>query len=88
MNFLILTNFIYKPIVRWYHAKATYSQIPNRQENHILKNINLDIKTGMSIGIVGLSGSGKSTLISLIQRLYDVDNEKNKNNNRIFIQTN
>lgn len=42
----------------------------------------------MSIGIVGLSGSGKSTLISLIQRLYDEDNEKNKNNNRIFIQTN
>ena len=33
----------------------------------------------MSIGIVGLSGSGKSTLISLIQRLYDEDNEKNKN---------
>ena len=58
------------------------------EENHILKNINLDIKTGMSIGIVGLSGSGKSTLISLMQRLYDVDNEKNKNNNRIFIQTN
>lgn len=42
----------------------------------------------MSIGIVGLSGSGKSTLISLIQRLYDEDSEKNKNNNRIFIQTN
>ena len=37
----------------------------------------------MSIGIVGLSGSGKSTLISLIQRLYDVNNKNNnyKKNN-------
>ena len=44
-----------------------------KEENHILKNINLDIKSGMCIGIVGLSGSGKSTLINLILRLYDID---------------
>ena len=44
-----------------------------KEENHILKNINLDIKSGMFIGIVGLSGSGKSTLINLILRLYDID---------------
>lgn len=51
----------------------------NKEDKHILKNINLDIIAGMSIGIVGQSGSGKSTLISLIQRLYDVFIE-NKNN--------
>ena len=59
-----------------------------KEERHILKNINLEIKSGMSIGIVGLSGSGKSTLVSLIQRLYDVDNEKEDNNNKIFITKN
>jgi ATP-binding cassette, subfamily B, bacterial HlyB/CyaB len=36
----------------------------------VLKNINLEIKAGEMIGIVGPSGSGKSTLTKLIQRLY------------------
>ena len=38
----------------------------------VLKNINLKIESGKSLGIVGLSGSGKSTIINLIQRLYDI----------------
>jgi ATP-binding cassette, subfamily B, multidrug efflux pump len=40
----------------------------------VLENINLDIKSGEFIGIIGGTGSGKSTLISLISRLYDVSN--------------
>ena len=47
-------------------------------KSEVLKNINIDIKSGMSIGIVGLSGSGKSTLINLILRLYDIDNKEGK----------
>ena len=50
--------------------------IINKKETLILKNMNLKINSGMSIGIVGLSGSGKTTLINLIQRLYDVNNKK------------
>ncbi len=37
----------------------------------ILKDINLNIKLGESLGIVGAIGSGKSTLVSLIPRLFD-----------------
>jgi ATP-binding cassette subfamily B multidrug efflux pump len=37
----------------------------------ILKNINLNIKAGESIALIGRTGSGKSTFISLLQRLYD-----------------
>ena len=38
-----------------------------------LRNINVDIKPGESIALVGLNGAGKTTLLKLITRLYDVD---------------
>ena len=41
-------------------------------EKKVLDNLNLTIKTGESIVLVGLNGAGKTTLIKLIMRLYDV----------------
>lgn len=38
----------------------------------VLKNINLDIKSGETIGIIGGTGSSKTSLVNLISRLYDV----------------
>ena len=37
-----------------------------------LENINLDIESGMTVGIIGGTGSSKSSLVQLIPRLYDV----------------
>ena len=41
-------------------------------ENCVLKDINLHIKSGQTVGIIGGTGSSKTTLVSLIPRLYDV----------------
>lgn len=43
-----------------------------RAEKYALSNINLNIKSGMTVGVLGVTGSGKSTLVQLIPRLYDV----------------
>ena len=38
-----------------------------------LKNINLTLEQGKTLGIIGKTGSGKSTMINLLLRLYDID---------------
>lgn len=41
-------------------------------KRYALSDINLHIKSGMTVGIIGGTGSGKSSLVQLIPRLYDV----------------
>ena len=45
---------------------------PSRPEIDILQNLNLIIKPGKTVALVGTSGSGKSTVLSLIERFYDL----------------
>lgn len=42
------------------------------KENPILKDVNLSIRAGETVGIIGGTGSSKSSLVNLISRLYDV----------------
>ena len=51
--------------------KVSFSYV-GKKEKECLKNINLHIKPGETIGIIGGTGSGKSSLVNLIPRLYDV----------------
>lgn len=44
---------------------------PARPLEKVLDSVNLKIKTGSTVGIVGASGSGKSTIAALLLRLYD-----------------
>ena len=41
-------------------------------DTSVLKNIDLDIRSGETIGIIGGTGSAKSSLVNLVSRLYDV----------------
>ena len=43
-----------------------------RPDIPVLKNINLKVKVGQSIALVGNSGGGKSTIVSLLPRFYDI----------------
>lgn len=43
------------------------------KSKELIKNLNLDVKQGMHVAIVGPTGCGKSTLINLLMRFYDVD---------------
>lgn len=44
----------------------------NDETNLVLENVNINIKEGETIGIIGGTGSAKSSLVQLIPRLYDV----------------
>lgn len=52
------------------HVTFRYS---DTAETPVLSDINLDIKSGETIGIIGGTGSSKSSLVNLISRLYDTN---------------
>ena len=57
--------------IKFENVSFQYSD--EQEDNKLdLENINLDIKAGETIGIIGGTGSSKSTLVQLIPRLYDV----------------
>lgn len=44
------------------------------EDKKLIENLNLDIKSGMRVAIVGPTGCGKTTLINLLMKFYDIDN--------------
>lgn len=55
--------------IEFKNVSFKYSQ---KAKKNALSDINLNIKSGMTVGILGGTGSGKSSLVQLIPRLYDV----------------
>lgn len=56
--------------IRFENVCFRYSKNAKR---NVLDNVNFEIKSGETIGVIGGTGSSKSTLVSLISRLYDVN---------------
>lgn len=64
-------NDAFRPLVELKDVCKSYGE--GKSKSSILKNINLNIKEGEFIAIVGFSGSGKTTLVSLIAGLIQAD---------------
>ncbi len=48
----------------------------SNSDSNVLKNVNVEIKAGESVGIVGKIGSGKTTLVNTLLHLYNVERGK------------
>ncbi len=57
--------------IQFDHVDFSYHKDSNE---YVLSDINLDIRSGETIGIIGGTGSAKTSLVNLISRLYDVTN--------------
>ena len=58
----------FKGDIRFENVRFSYIQ-----DEEVLKGINLNIKAGETIAIVGSTGAGKSTVINLLNRFYEID---------------
>ena len=71
-----ITNPVKEPLEDVTNGEVVFDNVDFKydkdDEHYALKGINLTIKSGETIGIIGETGSSKSTLISMIPRLYDV----------------
>ena len=55
------------------NVEVTHVYFSYDKSKKLIEDLNLDVKAGQRIAIVGPTGSGKSTIINLLMRFYDVD---------------
>jgi ATP-binding cassette subfamily B multidrug efflux pump len=58
--------------IRFEHVRFAYGD----ESGYVIDNLNLHIRPGEKIGLVGRSGAGKSTLVNLLLRFYDISSGK------------
>lgn len=63
----IIPDMDTKNIVEFKRVSFEYPSLPNQK---VLKNVDLQVRTGENLAIIGESGSGKSTLVLLVSRLF------------------
>lgn len=64
-----------KPVLEVPNGSVEFKNVSfsyaGRPESYCLKNIQVQIKSGQTVGIIGGTGSAKSSFVNLIPRLYD-----------------
>ena len=58
--------------VKFEHVQFGYD------EDLLMKDVNIDVKAGQMVAIVGPTGAGKTTLMNLLLRFYDVKRRKHQ----------
>ena len=56
-------------------SAVTFTDVEFRydEDKPLIKNMNLDVKAGQTVAIVGPTGAGKTTLVNLLMRFYDIN---------------
>lgn len=63
--------------IKFENVTFSYDSSSEKEEiTNVLENVNIDIKKGTKVALVGPSGGGKTTLTNLIPRFYDIDQGK------------
>lgn len=57
--------------VSFEHVNFSYSK-----DKPLIKNLNINVRSGQKVAIVGPTGGGKTTIVNLLMRFYDVDSGK------------
>lgn len=65
-----ILNFGVKGYIEFRNVSFSY---PSRPGVSILRNLNIKVRAGETVALVGSSGNGKSTILQLLQRFYDPD---------------
>ena len=66
-------NGMHKPAMVQGEVRFDHVWFAYNDSNYVLKDVNLDIKTGETIALVGATGAGKSSIINLLNRFYEIN---------------
>ncbi|CAN5377851.1 ABC transporter ATP-binding protein [soil metagenome] len=69
----LMTNGTYLPEIMKGEVLFDHVWFAYNDADYVLKDINLDIKPGETIAMVGATGAGKSSIINLLNRFYDIE---------------
>lgn len=68
----VVQNGTYRPITVQGDVRFEQVWFAYNEPNYVLKNINLHIRPGQTIALVGATGAGKSSIINLLNRFYEI----------------
>ncbi|HRG78365.1 MAG TPA: ABC transporter ATP-binding protein [Cyclobacteriaceae bacterium] len=69
----VMANGSYKPQVVKGDVSFEHVWFAYNDSNYVLKDVNLEIRSGETVALVGATGAGKSSIINLLNRFYEIN---------------